>query len=1197
MRQTSYMPPPTRYDVFLSYSSADTRVVHHIADKLRKDGFHIFLDAWEIIPGTSILKALGEGLADANACAVFVGPGGFGPWHQTEAEQAVYQRIESMRGEPVEKEPRTAFRIIPVLLPGRAHPERVQMPPFLNLVAWVEFSGVDDSEGLRRLKCGIRGIPPGSSPTIELPEGTAPYLGLRSFQATDRALYFGREALTADLVKCVATNQIQPPGSELRFVGVIGASGSGKSSLLHAGLKPHLNEGYLPGSHEWPIVELRPGPRPLENLVFALRRHPELRNETVALDRFETDLEKEESTAKRALHRFSGTTLPRSDLRLVVIVDQLEEVFSRCEDRHERSRFLELLIEAAALPGGQTVVVIALRADFLGRCAEHERMAAALSAQVLVVGPMGPEALREAIEAPAHLAGGSIEPTLIDRLVLEAQEEPGALPLLQHVLKVLWDGQSPGERHLSMGRYLAVGELQGALGRHAEGIYDALPPEQKALAGPLFCRLVQPGEGAEDTKRRITWAELPEDSTLRALVTRLADEEARLLITDGDEAQRTLELAHEALLNHWPRLKTWVSEDREALRTQHRVTEATKEVAKGHSPKDVLSGAYLAAAEEWLEKHPERASSTERKLIAVAQEARDQAIRRERNRLRGGITFLSVLALALGLAGFQAYRQFQRAESALGQALEVANLINFTATDELENIPGTYGPRKRLMEAAEQLLSTLTVGLGARRHFGVERARMIAASDRGQQLALRKESKEARREFLTALKIAQWLSEQAPDFQRDLSVAHNQLGDLERALGNGEKAKQYFEDALAIRKALVAKEPNRADFQRDLSVSYTKLGDLERALGNGEKAKQYFEDALAIRKALAAKEPNRADFQRDLSVSYERLGDLERALGNGEKAKQYFEDALAIAAALAAKEPNRADFQRDLSVSYDRLGDLERALGNGEKARQYFEDALAIRKVLAAKEPNRTDFQRDLSVSYDRLGNLERALENGEKARQHFEDALAIVAALAAKEPNRADFQRDLSVSYERLGDLERALGNGKKARQYFEDALAITAALAAKEPNRADFQRDLSVSYERLGDLESALGNGKKARQYFEDALAIDAALAAKEPNRADFQRGLANSFERMVGTSSGAAALAWIDRSITIRRSVLAQFKKSTLLQRELAIALLIRAQIEGNKENLSEARELLEALASKSALEAKYYSLLEYLRKASP
>ena len=1100
MRQTSYMPPSTRYDVFLSYSSADTRVVHHIADQLRKDGFHIFLDAWEIIPGTSILKALGEGLAGANACAVFVGPGGFGPWHQTEAEQAVYQRIESMRGEPVEKEPRTAFRIIPVLLPGRAHPERVQMPPFLNLVAWVEFSGVDDSEGLRRLKCGIRGIPPGSSPTIELPEGTAPYLGLRSFQATDRALYFGREALTADLVKCVATNQIQPPGSELRFVGVIGASGSGKSSLLHAGLKPHLNEGYLPGSHEWPIVELRPGPRPLENLVFALRRHPELHDETVALDRFETDLEKEESTAKRALHRFSGTTLPRSDLRLVVIVDQLEEVFSRCEDRHERSRFLELLIEAAALPGGQTVVVIALRADFLGRCAEHERMAAALSAQVLVVGPMGPEALREAIEAPAHLAGGSIEPTLIDRLVLEAQEEPGALPLLQHVLKVLWDGQSPGERHLSMGRYLAAGELQGALGRHAEGIYDALPPEQKALAGPLFCRLVQPGEGAEDTKRRITWAELPEDSTLRALVTRLADEEARLLITDGDEAQRTLELAHEALLNHWPRLKAWVSEDREALRTQHRVTEATKEAAKGHSPKDVLSGAYLAAAEEWLEKHPERASSTERKLIAAAQEARDQAIRRERNRLRGGITFLSVLALALGLAGFQAYRQFQRAESALGQALEVANLINFTATDELEYTPGTYGPRKRLMEAAEQLLSTLTVGLGARRHFAVERARMIAAGDRGQELALRKESKEAHREFLTALKIAQWLSEQAPnraDFQRDLAVSYTKLGDLESARGNGEKAKKFFEDALAILKAL-AKELNRADFQRDLAVSYTKLGDLERAHGNAEKAKKFFEDALAIRKAVAAKKPNKVDFQSDLFISYHKLGDLERALGNVEKAKKYFEDALAIAAALAAKAPlDRADFQRDLSVSYTKLGDLERERGNGENAKKFFEDALAITAALAAKEPNRADFQRDLSVSYNKLGDLERERGKGENAKKFFEDALAITAALAAKEPNRADFQRDLSVSYERLGDLERERGKGENAKKFFENALAIRKALAEKEPNRADLQRDLSVSYNKLGDLERAFGNGEKAKQYFEDALAIRKALLAKEPNR----------------------------------------------------------------------------------------------------
>ena len=153
------------------------------------------------------------------------------------------------------------------------------------------------------------------------------------------------------------------------------------------------------------------------------------------------------------------------------------------------------------------------------------------------------------------------------------------------------------------------------------------------------------------------------------------------------------------------------------------------------------------------------------------------------------------------------------------------------------------------------------------------------------------------------------------------------------------------------------------------------------------------------------------------------------------------------------------------------------------------------------------------------------------------------------------------------------------------------------RSPTERTSNGDLSVSYTQLGDLERARGKGENAKKFFEDALAIVAALAAKEPNRADFQRDLANSFELMVGTSSGAAALAWIDRSITIRRSVLAQFKKSTLLQRELAIALLIRAQIEGNKENLSEARELLEALASKSALEAKYYPVLEYLRKAFP
>ncbi|MDY7092004.1 MAG: CHAT domain-containing protein [Acidobacteriota bacterium] len=243
------------------------------------------------------------------------------------------------------------------------------------------------------------------------------------------------------------------------------------------------------------------------------------------------------------------------------------------------------------------------------------------------------------------------------------------------------------------------------------------------------------------------------------------------------------------------------------------------------------------------------------------------------------------------------------------------------------------------------------------------------------------------------------------------------------SLGNQARAFERHNSLLARFEELTASEPDRADYQRDLSVSYDRMGDLFKALGQGDKAQDAFSKALNIAQQLAQQEPDRADYQRDLSVSYNKVGDLFKALGQGDKAQDAFSKALNIRQQLAQQEPDRADYQRDLSVSYERMGDLFKALGQGDKAQDAFSKALNIAQQLAQQEPDRADYQRDLSVSYNKLGNLLFALGQTEDAKDLFLKDLQIAQQLAQQEPDRADYQRDLVVSFVRVGTNKGAAG------------------------------------------------------------------------------------------------------------------------------------------------------------------------------
>ena len=386
-------------------------------------------------------------LNDCASCAVFLGHGGLGPWQTEEMRAAIEERMSSSRG---------GFRVIPVLLPGAERPDRGRLPNFLSTTTWAEFRrSLNDEEPFRRLISGIRGEEPGFAPGEAPFEGQCPYRGLEPFEEAHSQFFFGREALTEWLL-----DALRPPyGSrpENRFLAVLGPSGSGKSSLALAGLVPALERGGIGDGTPWPVVICRPGYDPLESLAVQLAPAMGRDSSLGALRDLIAGLKDDQ----RALHlsaRLALRDAPATQ-RLVVLVDQFEEAFTLCQDAATRQALIDNLLYAANIAGGQTVVVLTLRADFVGKCASYPGLAAALSSHQLLVGPMIEDELRRAIVRPAQLAGCELETGLTELLLQDVEHQPGALPLLQYALRELWERREG--RWLTGAAYRAIGGLEG----------------------------------------------------------------------------------------------------------------------------------------------------------------------------------------------------------------------------------------------------------------------------------------------------------------------------------------------------------------------------------------------------------------------------------------------------------------------------------------------------------------------------------------------------------------------------------------------------------------------------------------------------------------------------------------------------------------------------------------------------------------
>ena len=464
-----------------------------------------------------------------------------------------------------------------------------------------------------------------------------PYKGLTAFEASDADYFFGRDRLVAELVAKLV-------GSP--FVALVGASGSGKSSLLGAGLLPALANGVLPTSAEWTYVTMRPGAHPLRELSDAL----------AASD----DVAPGEEEAARLMERARRRLTPSQ--RLLLVVDQFEELFA-APDETERLEFIELLTQGQ--PGLK--VIVAMRADQYGRAAAYPALARAMGTDQVLVGPTTRSELASIVERPAQRAGLRVEQQLTEALVADAGEEPGALPLLSTALLELW--QLRTDSTLTMAAYVARGGLRGAVARLAEAAYGRLTQDERKTARSVFLRLA--GQGDRDTivRRRVPLDEFDPDtdSGARRLIGRLA--EARLLST-GDGY---VEVAHEALFREWPRLVGWLDDDSAGRQLRlHLVASAREWDESGREAGDLYRGARLAAVLDWAAEHESELNTTERAFIDASRDAaHDEAIRqRATNRrlrfLLGGAAIFLVAAIAAGGVAFvqaeQAQAEAERAD-------------------------------------------------------------------------------------------------------------------------------------------------------------------------------------------------------------------------------------------------------------------------------------------------------------------------------------------------------------------------------------------------------------------------------------------------------------------------------------------------------------------------------------------------------
>ncbi|MGI9508029.1 MAG: serine/threonine-protein kinase [Geminicoccaceae bacterium] len=521
-----------------------------------------------------------------------------------------------------------------------------------------------------------------SAVTIMAPSATrCPYKGLAAYQSEDAEFFHGREGLVDEIVRRVQLNRVLVIG---------GPSGSGKSSLMRAGLIPAIRAGTLPGSDHWHVAVFTPGRDPLADLYMQLSRGHTATSAEISIDQV---------IAHPSLARYVGAA---RETPCLLCIDQFEELFTLTPPE-QRQRFVDALSAMADPADSKIKVVLCLRADFYAACADIPWLAERISENQMLVGPMtGPE-FRRAITEPARVASLFLEDSLIDAVLAEAGGEAGSLPLVAHALLETWLRREGNM--MTLKGFREAGGVAGAISQTADALFEQrFDQQEKAATERLFLRLITPGEGTPDTRRLLPLSEIDRDPSadvIHRVVEQLT--ESRLLIVD----EETVQIAHEALLRTWPRLRAWIEEGRDELRMRQRIIRAASDwEAEDQDPDLLYRGTRLLSAVEWSDKNTDQLGEREQAFLTASTESKASADaaateRRRTRRLLRNVAIAGLAALTIGasIASIVAWRASHQAELNRQRAEQ--------ATDEAhERFAGALGAAAKGLAEVDPLLAT-----------------------------------------------------------------------------------------------------------------------------------------------------------------------------------------------------------------------------------------------------------------------------------------------------------------------------------------------------------------------------------------------------------------------------------------------------------------------------------------------------------
>ncbi|MBZ0236734.1 MAG: protein kinase [Deltaproteobacteria bacterium] len=650
----------------------------------------------------------------------------------------------------------------------------------------------------RELLRALEPFLPGRYSTMQLAFDESPYAGLSSFQESDAARFFGRSREIA-----AAVNRIR----ERPVMGVVGPSGVGKSSFVRAGLVPALKQS----GESWESLVIRPGRNPLSAVAAMMTPMVGSTSQTV-----QDDLKEQAAIAQR-LAREPGhmgqvlrSRAKRSGTKILLFVDQFEELYTLVPDPAERAAFTACLAGAADDASAPVRVVLSLRSDFLDRVGEDPQLMGEVMQGLFFLTPPNRDGLRDALVQPAEMAGYQFEnPVMVEEMLSHLETTPGALPLLQFAATKLWENKDSGRKLLTQNAYNAMGGIGGALASHADSVLAELSPQSQALARAVCLRLITP----ERTRAIVSLAELQELSPQPGDVQRLVDHltQARLLVSqtaaDGSAQGSTVEIVHESLIHSWPTLRRWLDETQEDAQFIEQLRVAAKQWhGKGRDPGMLWRGETAEEAIRWARRHQGTLPETQRAFLTEVINASTAAERRRRTITVGVVTFLTILLVAAAFALFT----IRQSEKKAAQNAVVAKKNAVLAEEQARVAKAAEHEAKQALAVAEEK---------ERQRLEEEKGRLAAvkeAAKAGAQLEMTYEELVGKKaELEVALGESEKAREEAKEAQKD----------AERNEAVAVQAKRIAEAAEA--EATTAKE----EVERLLQRERKRVKELEEQIG------------------------------------------------------------------------------------------------------------------------------------------------------------------------------------------------------------------------------------------------------------------------------------------------------------------------------------------------------------------------------